>query len=256
MADGRLRSTRRLDQIAGAHLVGVRRRRCSSAAAAGSGRTAQRTSWPASAACASSSTSARTGVQQAIGSSTAVFGAAMCDTVSKIVEESIDNRRCSRYASPHRQTSMYCWRRCSGGITMSRVQLALNVADLDASIEFYTKLFQTPAGQDPRRLRQLRDRRSAAEAGAVHRHGRARHAEPHRRRGRDDRRGRSGDRPHQDSGSTRRSRRTCRVASRCRTRPGSRVPRTTGSSTPCSATHRDVVRHRRRVHSLGRQTVR
>jgi catechol 2,3-dioxygenase-like lactoylglutathione lyase family enzyme len=26
---------------------------------------------------------------------------------------------------------------------MSRVQLALNVADLDASIEFYTKLFQT-----------------------------------------------------------------------------------------------------------------
>ena len=27
---------------------------------------------------------------------------------------------------------------------MSRVQLALNVADLDASIEFYTQLFQTP----------------------------------------------------------------------------------------------------------------
>ena len=27
---------------------------------------------------------------------------------------------------------------------MSRVQLALNVADLEASIEFYTKLFQTP----------------------------------------------------------------------------------------------------------------
>jgi catechol 2,3-dioxygenase-like lactoylglutathione lyase family enzyme len=27
---------------------------------------------------------------------------------------------------------------------MSRVQLALNVADLDESIEFYTKLFQTP----------------------------------------------------------------------------------------------------------------
>ncbi len=27
---------------------------------------------------------------------------------------------------------------------MSRVQLALNVADLDASIEFYTKLFATP----------------------------------------------------------------------------------------------------------------
>lgn len=27
---------------------------------------------------------------------------------------------------------------------MSRVQLALNVADLDASVDFYTKLFQTP----------------------------------------------------------------------------------------------------------------
>ena len=27
---------------------------------------------------------------------------------------------------------------------MSRVQLALNVADLDESIAFYTKLFQTP----------------------------------------------------------------------------------------------------------------
>jgi catechol 2,3-dioxygenase-like lactoylglutathione lyase family enzyme len=27
---------------------------------------------------------------------------------------------------------------------MSRVQLALNVGDLDASVEFYTKLFQTP----------------------------------------------------------------------------------------------------------------
>jgi catechol 2,3-dioxygenase-like lactoylglutathione lyase family enzyme len=30
------------------------------------------------------------------------------------------------------------------GGTMSRVQLALNVGDLEASIEFYTKLFQTP----------------------------------------------------------------------------------------------------------------
>jgi catechol 2,3-dioxygenase-like lactoylglutathione lyase family enzyme len=31
-----------------------------------------------------------------------------------------------------------------GGNHMSRVQLALNVGDLDASIEFYTKLFKTP----------------------------------------------------------------------------------------------------------------
>jgi catechol 2,3-dioxygenase-like lactoylglutathione lyase family enzyme len=31
-----------------------------------------------------------------------------------------------------------------GDLQMSRVQLALNVADLDASIDFYTKLFDTP----------------------------------------------------------------------------------------------------------------
>jgi catechol 2,3-dioxygenase-like lactoylglutathione lyase family enzyme len=36
--------------------------------------------------------------------------------------------------SPHEQ----------GAHVMSRVQLALNVADLDASIDFYTKLFDTP----------------------------------------------------------------------------------------------------------------
>jgi catechol 2,3-dioxygenase-like lactoylglutathione lyase family enzyme len=33
---------------------------------------------------------------------------------------------------------------------MSRVQLALNVGDLEASIEFYTKLFQTP----PNKIRE------------------------------------------------------------------------------------------------------
>ena len=36
------------------------------------------------------------------------------------------------------------WRSTLMEETMSRVQLALNVADLDASIEFYTKLFRTP----------------------------------------------------------------------------------------------------------------
>src|ERR1700730_4954458 len=30
------------------------------------------------------------------------------------------------------------------GATMSRVQLALNVSDLDAAVEFYSKLFDTP----------------------------------------------------------------------------------------------------------------
>ena len=67
---------------------------------------------------------------------------------------------------------------------MSRVQLALNVADLDASIEFYTQAVPDPAGQGPRGLRQLRHRRPAAEARAVRRHGRARFAQPRRCRGR------------------------------------------------------------------------
>ena len=50
---------------------------------------------------------------------------------------------------------------------MSRVQLALNVSDLDAAVDFYSRLFAHRAGQAPSRLRQLRRRRAAAEAGAV-----------------------------------------------------------------------------------------
>ena len=73
---------------------------------------------------------------------------------------------------------------------MSRVQLALNVADLDASIEFYTKLFKTP----PAKVRENYANFAIAEpplklvliAGA----GRARFAEPRRCRGGVDRRGR------------------------------------------------------------------
>lgn len=54
---------------------------------------------------------------------------------------------------------------------MSRVQLALNVADLDASIEFYTKLFGTEPAKVREGLRQLRDREPATEARPLHRHG-------------------------------------------------------------------------------------
>ena len=73
---------------------------------------------------------------------------------------------------------------------MSRVQLALNVADLDASIEFYTKLFRTA----PAKIREGYANFAIAdpplklvlftgmgEPGSL---------EPHRRRGRVDRRGR------------------------------------------------------------------
>ena len=135
---------------------------------------------------------------------------------------------------------MCCWRRTTpGGTIMSRVQLALNVADLDASIEFYTKLFQTP----PAKIREGYANFAIADpplklvlfTGM----GEPGLAQPRRRRGRIDRRGDGRDRPHAGrSVWSRKSRRTRRVASPCRTRRGSRVPRTTGSSTPCSATRR------------------
>jgi catechol 2,3-dioxygenase-like lactoylglutathione lyase family enzyme len=83
----------------------------------------------------------RTGAQQAIGSSTAILEAAI-DSVYRNIFKCIDIRRSIRYG--------HCIdkRQCVVDINsqeeiMSRVQLALNVADLDASIEFYTKLFQT-----------------------------------------------------------------------------------------------------------------
>ena len=55
---------------------------------------------------------------------------------------------------------------------MSRVQLALNVADLDAAVDFYSQALRRRAGQAPSRLRQLRHRRAAAEAGADREPGR------------------------------------------------------------------------------------
>jgi len=50
---------------------------------------------------------------------------------------------------------------------MSRVQLALNVDDLDEAITFYSKLFKYRTGQGQRGLRQLLRRRAATETGAV-----------------------------------------------------------------------------------------
>ena len=75
-------------------------------------------------------------------------------------------------------------------MTTSRLQLALNVTDIDAATAFYRDLFGVePAKQRPG-LRQLRDRRPAAEAGAVREPRRHVAAQPPRRRGRHDRRGR------------------------------------------------------------------
>ena len=49
---------------------------------------------------------------------------------------------------------------------MSRVQLALNVSDLDASITFYSKLFGSEPAKVRPGLRQLRHRGTATEARA------------------------------------------------------------------------------------------
>ena len=80
---------------------------------------------------------------------------------------------------------------------MSRVQLALNVSDIDEAVEFYTKLFGTePAKRQPGyanfaiadpplKLVLMEDASARGQ-----RSGRG--AEPPRRRGRDDRRGGSG----------------------------------------------------------------
>ena len=109
---------------------------------------------------------------------------------------------------------------------MSRVQLALNVGRPRRLDRLLHQAVPDPAGQGPRRLRQLRDRRSAAEARAVRRRGRARLAQPRRGRGRVDRRGRWPRSPGwQATGSTSNvQENVVAVASRCRTRPGCTGP--------------------------------
>ena len=110
---------------------------------------------------------------------------------------------------------------------MSRVQLALNVADLDESIEFYTRLFQT----GPAKVRENYANFSIADpplklvlfaaAGDPARSTTSgwRWTRPPRSPRRS-----PGPRP---TGSSRRCRRTCRAASPCRTRRGCMVPTTT-----------------------------
>ena len=67
---------------------------------------------------------------------------------------------------------------------MSRVQLALNVDDLDEAVAFYSKLFDAEPAKRQARLRQLRRRRAAAEAGADREPRPGRHYQPPRGRGR------------------------------------------------------------------------
>ena len=136
---------------------------------------------------------------------------------------------------------------------MSRVQLALNVDDLESAVGFYSKLF----GTEPAKLRpgyaNFADRGSAAEARARRGTRRARLAEPPRRRGRVDRRGRGGhDRAWPTKGWRRRPRTRSPVASPCRTRCGSTRPTASrGRSTPSWRTSR-----RRPVSSRDRRARR
>ena len=121
---------------------------------------------------------------------------------------------------------------------MSRVQLALNVADLDASIEFYTKLFKTP----PAKVREDYANFAIAEPplklvlfagqgepGSLNHIGVEVESTDEVA---------AGDRSHAGGRAA-----ACdvqendrRVASPCRTRSGSTGPENPGRSTPSSAT--------------------
>ena len=77
---------------------------------------------------------------------------------------------------------------------MSRVQLALNVDNLEEAVTFYSKLFNTAAGETEAGLRELRHRAATTQAGADREPRRGRHHQPPRRRGRIERPGARGDR--------------------------------------------------------------
>ena len=69
---------------------------------------------------------------------------------------------------------------------MSRLQLALNVADLDEAVDVLLHPLRHRARQAPARLRQLRGRRPAAQAGALRQPRGDRHPQPPRHRARVD----------------------------------------------------------------------
>src|ERR1700684_3838362 len=50
----------------------------------------------------------------------------------------------------YQRYSMHRWRSILQEVTLSRVQLALNVSDIDEAVEFYSKLFEAePAKRQP-----------------------------------------------------------------------------------------------------------
>ena len=72
-----------------------------------------------------------------------------------------------------------------------RLQLALNVDDLDAAIDFYTRMFGVGPVKVKPGYANFADRVAAAQARPVQRGGGAGHDQPPRRGGRDRRRGRA-----------------------------------------------------------------
>ena len=63
---------------------------------------------------------------------------------------------------------------------MSRVQLAINVDDLDEAVAFYSKLFNAEPAKRKPGYASFADRRAAAQAGAAAEPGSGRHHQPPR----------------------------------------------------------------------------
>ena len=147
----------------------------------------------------------------------------------------IDRHRCLVATSRHRHSSI-----CSGA-AMSRLQLALNVDDLEQSIAFYTSLF----GTEPAKVKPGYANFAVAEPPLklvlIENPGQRRLAQPPRRRGRRHRhRRRRADPSRRRPVSPRSTSATPPAATPSRTSSGSRAPPTAsaGRSTPSSRTPR------------------
>ena len=125
------------------------------------------------------------------------------------------------------------------GGTMSRVQLALNVENLDRVDRLLLEAVRHAAGEGQAGLRELRRRLAAVEADPDGEPGPRRFDQPPRRRGPRRRARSTRSRPASPPPASRRSSSAARpAATRSRTSSGSRVRRTasSGRSTRCSRT--------------------
>ena len=157
VADRRLRLAERVLQIARADLAGGRR--SGSAAAGGPGRPARRTTWARLVGLAPR----RAARRGPTGSSTSALVGA-CDVVavpSVASPISIDNCRC---ICDHR--SIDSRQSIGGGTRCPESSSPSTSSDLDAGRRLLLEAVRHRAGQGAARLRQLRHRRAAAEAGA------------------------------------------------------------------------------------------